>query len=170
MPTLADVYRAINALQAEGVVQSYAVGGGMAALFYAETTRTYDVDVFSVLEQHGLLVDLSGIYNWARERGFEARDEYLVMHGVPVQILVAREGLATEAVETANVLDYDGVPVRVMKPEYLVALYVQTGGAKRVARALDLFAEETLDRATLQTLLQRFDLLDKWAHAGGEVL
>lgn len=33
----------------EGVVLDYAVGGAMAVLFYAEPTRTYDVDVFALL-------------------------------------------------------------------------------------------------------------------------
>lgn len=170
MPTLADVYRAINSLHAEGLVENYAIGGGMAALFYAETTRTFDIDVFAVIPQSGLLVDLSAIYDWARNRGCEVRDEYIVMHGVPTQILAARAGLATEAVETANVLDYDGVPVRVMKPEYLVALYLETGGEKRRGRAHDLVAEDSLDRAALQTLLLRFNLGEKWARSGGESL
>ena len=35
MAAIADVYRALNAIQNEGIVEKYAVGGGMAALFYA---------------------------------------------------------------------------------------------------------------------------------------
>lgn len=170
MPTLADVYRAINALHTDGFVENYAIGGGMAALFYAETTRTFDIDVFALIPQSGLLVDLSAIYDWARSRGYEVRDEYIVMHGVPTQILAARAGLATEAVEMANVLDYDGVTVRVMKPEHLIALYIETGGDKRYRRARDLFAEDSLDRAALQHLLERHALLEKWAKMGGEPL
>lgn len=116
MASLADVYRALNEMQEEGTVEKYAVGGGMAALFYAETTRTYDVDVFVMIETPGIVVDLSRIYNWARAREYEVRDEYLIIHGVPVQILVAGKGLQTEAVETANVLEYDGFAVTVMQP------------------------------------------------------
>lgn len=170
MATIADVYRALNALHAEGLVQDYAIGGGMGALFYAETTRTFDVDAFAIIERKGLLVDLGAIYLWARGRGYEVRDEYIVMHGVPVQILAAREGLVTEAVETANVLDYDGVPVRVMKPEYLIALYVDTGGDKRFGRARDLFAEDSLNREQLEELLARYSLKEKWARSGDGTL
>ena len=61
----------------EKVVQRYAICGGTAALFYAETLRTYDIDIFVVLEQKGILVDISPVYNWARSRGYEVRDEHL---------------------------------------------------------------------------------------------
>ncbi len=37
--------------QHEGIVTQYAVGGATAVLFYAEPTRTYDLDVFVTLEQ-----------------------------------------------------------------------------------------------------------------------
>ncbi|HEX8464269.1 MAG TPA: hypothetical protein VF627_06580 [Abditibacterium sp.] len=170
MPTIADVYHAINALHSEGVVEDYAIGGGMAALFYAETTLTFDVDVFVLIPQSGLLIDLSPIYDWARTRNYEVRDEYLVMHGVPVQILIASPGLETEAIENANIISQADVPVRVMKPEYLIALYIKTGGDKRRGRARDLFAEESIDKTRLKDVLTRFDLLEKWRQNGGEEL
>ncbi len=39
--------------------------------FYAEPTRTYDLDVFVTLhgEHGGELVSLSSVYEWARGRG-----------------------------------------------------------------------------------------------------
>ena len=56
-------------------------------------------------------------------------------HGVPVQFLPAHNALAEAAVTTARTLDYDGVPVRVIDPEHLVALAFQAGGHKRRERA-----------------------------------
>ena len=68
MPTIADVYRALNALAEEKGGEKYAVCGGTAALFYdTETLRTYDIDVFVFLPRTGFLVDLSPIYTWARK-------------------------------------------------------------------------------------------------------
>ncbi len=133
MATIIDVYRVIDSMKTEGIVRNYAVGGGMAALFYSETTLIFDVDVFVSLTQEGWLIDLSPIYHWARQKGFEVRDEYLISHGVPVQILVANEGLETEAIECAQ--EMGASKVRVMKPEYLIALYIQTSGDKRRGRA-----------------------------------
>ncbi len=170
MASLADVYRVINEMKTEGIVEEYAIGGAMAALFYAETTPTFDVDVFVSIPQTGLLVDLSGIYNWARSRNYEVRDEYLMIHGLPVQVLAANPGLETEAIESANLLTYNGIAVRVMKPEYLIALYTQTGGSKRHGRAHDLFAEDALDPHRLKEILQRFDLTPLWFKNGGQPL
>jgi len=165
MATILDVYRTIDAMKAEGVVRNYAIGGGMAALFYCETTPTFDVDVFVSIEQDGLLIDLAPIYNWAREKGFEVRDEYLLLHGVPVQILVANGGLETEAIEQAE--EKGQSKVRVMRPEYLIALYIQTGGDKRRGRARDLFAEGTVSDARLQDVLSRYGLAEKWKSVEG---
>lgn len=158
---MADVYRALKAMQDEGIVEKYAIGGGMAALFYAETTATFDIDVFVLIAESGLLVDLSHIYDWARGRGYRIENEYLMVHDVPVQILVAGDGLQREAVETANLLDYDGVLVPVMKPEFLVLLYLAAGSSKRRGRASDLL-EAGADAKRIEELATRFGLQAQW--------
>ena len=170
MATIADVYRAIDEMETEGVVEDYAIGGGMAALFYAETTPTFDIDVFVIVPKQGLLIDLSSIYDWARNKGFEVREEYLILHGVPVQVLVANEGLETEAIKNAKMIPFGGFDVAVMKPEYLVALYIQTGGDKRRGRARDLFAQDAIDNEYLKDVLKRYNLIEKWHQNGGEEL
>src|SRR5690606_9805850 len=109
--------------------EKYAVCGGTAALFYAETTATFDIDLFVLIPQSGLLIDLSHIYQWAKLRGYAVEQEYLIIHGVPVQILVAGAGLEEEAVRTAAIIDYDGVSVTVVRPEFLVLLYLKAGGS-----------------------------------------
>lgn len=68
------------------------------------------------------LVSLEMFNEWARTRGFAADAEHILVHGVPVQFLPAYNALAEAAVTTARTLDYDGVPVRVINPEHLVAL------------------------------------------------
>lgn len=167
MTGLAKVYAELNALRDEGIVEAYAVGGGMAALFYAATTRTYDVDVFVLIPTSGFLVSLSKIYEWARDRNYEAHQEHIVIHCVPVQFLVASEGLQSEAIEHARALDYDGVPVRVIAPEYLAALYVIAGGSKRRGRARDLFEAGALDVDQLNKILDKYDLIQAWQDKGG---
>ena len=49
MSTLADVFRELNELTANGLVRTYAIGGATAVLFHAEPARTYDIDVFVVM-------------------------------------------------------------------------------------------------------------------------
>ena len=42
MANLTDVFRALNDLETDGVIQRYAIAGAMAFLFYTEPVRTYD--------------------------------------------------------------------------------------------------------------------------------
>jgi len=152
---LADVFRALNRLRDEGVILEYAIGGATAVLFYAEPTRTYDIDVFVNLRSaHGSrLVSLAPVYDWARAQGVVIDGEHLMLAGVPVQLLPAFTPLVDESIVTARVHEYEGVAVRVVGPEHLVALALQAGGARRRERAWQLIQSGTVDRETLSALL-----------------
>jgi hypothetical protein len=157
MATLADVFRQLNQLKADAVISDYAIGGATAMLFYTEPTRTYDVDVFVLGSvASGALAPLTPIYEWARERGFSENLEHVLIHGVPVQFILAHNPLAEEAVATAHVIDYDGVSVRVIAPEHLAALALQAGGARRRERAWQLLESENVDRTKLKELLTKY--------------
>ena len=155
MASLADVFREINALVTDGVIDEYAIGGATAVLFYAEPTRTYDVDVFVMLpvSSHQSLAPVSGLYETARRRGFPIDAEHILIHGVPVQFLPAHNALAAAAIRTARTFDYEGVAVRVIGPEHLVALALQAGGGRRRERAWLLLESGAVDRAALIALL-----------------
>ena len=161
MSTLADVFRELNELTASGLVRDYAVGGATAVLFYAEPARTYDIDVFVVMAPTApvSLVSLEPFYEWARTRDFPVDAEHILVHGVPVQFLPAHNALAEAAVATARTLDYDGVPVRVVDPEHLVALAFQAGGHKRRERAWQMLEVGVVDRQRLRTLLSAHGIM-----------
>lgn len=147
-------------MKREGIVDEYAVGGAMAAAFWAEPTATFDLDVFVKFQSSGILVSLQPIYDWAAKRGFPAKDEHIIVAGVPVQVIPAPDGLAAEAVATAVELDYAGQPMRVIRPEYLIALAI-SGSArtrKRVVRAAQLMDEARLDPDLLEDLVKRYTL------------
>ena len=78
--SLSDVFRVLTRLREEGIVTDYAVGGAMAVLFYAEPTRTYDVDVFALLPADTMesLAPLADIYRWAQREGFDLEGEHLM--------------------------------------------------------------------------------------------
>lgn len=156
--SLAGVFRTLNDMRERGLVVDYAIGGATAVLFYAEPTRTYDLDVFVLLPPDAAaepLASLSGIYAWARARGFGQEREHLMIAGVPVQFLPAYNALVEEAVTTARVHDYEGVDVRVVAPEPLAALALQAGGPRRRERAWQLVESGVVDRDALRALLTR---------------
>lgn len=156
MPALGDVFRVLNDMRADGVVSQYAIGGATAVLFYAEPTRTYDLEWFVILPaQDADLAPLSGIYQWAQAKGFATLGEHLLIHDVPVQFLPAHSVLVEEGVADAKELEYEGVKVRVIDPEHLVALALQAGGARRRERAWQLFEAGQIDRHRLRALFAR---------------
>ena len=77
-----------------------------------------------------------------------------------MQFLPAHNELADEAINTASSLDYRGVPVRIVRPEYLIALYLEPSArtAKRLERAAALRDSPNVDPARLQDILKRFKL------------
>lgn len=160
MDNVGKAIAAINDLRREGVVSDYALGGAIAIIFWSEPVATFDLDVFVLQEQTGPLVSLSTIYAWAAKRGYEEQAEHIVIAGVPVQIIPAHNELASEAVAEAVEMDYDGVPVRVIRPEYLVALYLEGSARtrKRLERVEGLLEAGSVDESKLKSLLERFKL------------
>lgn len=166
MPTLADVFRELNALKDEGVVEDYALGGAVATLFYAEAVRTYDVDVFVLVPgQADDLVTMSEVYAWAKRRGYSLRDQHILIHGTPVQFLGMTAGLEADAIRKAREFDYEGVTVRVMPPVHLAALYVLAGGAARRTRAAMLLDAGVATEGEIETLLRHHGRWDDWQTA-----
>jgi hypothetical protein len=156
---------AVEQLKGAGVVTDYAIGGAMALVFWTEPVATFDLDVFVVLPgDGGLLVSLDPIYRWASERGYAAEGEHLVIEGLPVQFIPSPSPLADEAIEQAASLDYDGVPVRVIRPEHLIALYLEPSArtAKRLQRVAALRDESAVDEERLTSILRRYNLDLPW--------
>jgi len=79
---------------------------------------------------------------------------------VPVQIIPAHNQLAEEAVTSAALLDFEGQPVRVIRPEHLIALYLEPSArtAKRLERVAALLEERTVNHELLEELLRRYKL------------
>lgn len=155
MASLADVFRVLTQMREEGVVTDYAIGGATAVLFYAEPTRTYDVDVFALLPSpdESPLVSMAPVYRWAESRGFAVDAEHLLVHGVPVQVLPAYSALVVDAIRTARMHEYQGVAVPVVDPEHLIALALQAGGGRRRERAWLLLRDGGVERSKLRALL-----------------
>jgi len=161
MPSFADALRVLNEMKDSGVVEDYAVAGAMAMAFWAEPIPTYDLDVLVFLPGNGAtIVSLAPLYDWAAGRGYKAQAEHVMVEGVPVQFLPAHNALAEEAIDRAVTLEYESVSVRVVRPEYLVALYLEPGARtlKRRERAAALMESSAFDRAALDDLLKRFGL------------
>ena len=152
-------------MKRDGVIAEYAIGGAMALVFWTEPVPTFDLDVFVLLPgETTLLVSLDPIYRWAAANGYGEEGEHILIEGIPVQFIPAHNPLADEAIEEAATLDHEGTPVRVMRPEHLIALYLEPSArtAKRLERVAMLLEEAAIDTERLDAILQRYHLERPW--------
>jgi len=161
MASFENTLRVVNAMKDTGIVADYAIAGAMALMFWIEPVPTFDLDVLVLLPPSAKpLVSLEPIYQWAAARGYAAEHEHLIIDGVPVQFLPSYSDLADEAIRTAVPRDYQGVDVRVVRPEYLVALYLVPSARtlKRRERAAALRDSAAIDSEQLAKVLARYNL------------
>lgn len=154
---LAEVLRAANALVAAGLIEDWALGGALAAIYYVEPFTTYDADIFFIPKDRGLTAGIPGIYAHLQSQGWQVEGEHLIIRGFPVQFLAAA-GLTEEAVREAEPFDYEGVPAKVFRAEHIVAIAAGVGRAKDKARIEQLFQQANLDQSRLEKILKRHDL------------
>src|SRR5947209_6348401 len=108
-------------MQADGIIDRYALGRAVGAMFYLEPFSTLDVDVFIELHaSEGLLVvDPTPIFHYLKEQGCVMEGQYVVIADSPVQFIPPGNPLAEEALNEAVDKDIQGTPARVFTAEHL---------------------------------------------------
>jgi len=154
---LAEVLRAANDLVTARLIENWALGGALAAIYYVEPFTTYDADIFFIPADKGLTAGIPAIYAYLQARGWQFEREHLLVKGFPVQFLAA-SGLTEEAVREAAQIDYEGVSARVFRAEHIVAIAASVGRAKDKARIEQLLQQADLDKTKLENILQRHNL------------
>ena len=153
----------LNQLEKEGIINRYAIGGGVASLFYAEPMLTYDMDVFVFLsaKESGLAL-LSSLHDPLRKLGYREDKEHVVIEGVPVQFIPAYNALVEEAVRRAKQVPYKDVKTKVLCPEHLAALMLQTGRPKDKMRLTLFLQQAKMNRQAFTKIINRHGLKEKW--------
>lgn len=153
----------INELKAKGLIEDYAIGGGIATIFYVEPFLTYDLDVFiipSKKEKKKNLILLSPIFNYLEDKGYYWRGEHIIIEGIPVQFIPA-DKLEEEAVRKAKQMKYKRVKTKVMTPEYLTSILLRAGRKKDMEKVEKLFQQAKVDMKKLKGILHKHGLSEK---------
>jgi hypothetical protein len=154
---LADVLRAANELVSAGLIKDYALGGALAAIYYTEPFTTYDADIIFVASDTTLAAGMPAIYSHLQSKGWRVEREHLLIKDFPVQFLAA-SGLTEESVRNAVPIEFEGVPAKVFRPEYIIAIAASVGRHKDLARIEQLMSQTTIDEALLDDILRRYNL------------
>lgn len=154
---LADVLRAANDLVSAGLIEDYALGGALAAIYYTEPITTYDADIIFVASDKTLSAGIPAIYSHLQSKGWRIEREHLLLRNFPVQFLAA-SGLTEEAVREGRLVQFEGVPAKVFRPEYIIAVAASVGRHKDFARIEQMLDQVKIDKALLDDILGRYNL------------
>ena len=97
-----------------------------------------------------------------RQRGFQPEGEAVRVGAWPVQFIPVFSPLTEEAVLEAQTGDIDGVPLRVVRAEYLAVIALSVGRAKDFARVLALRESGAVTDREISSLASRHGLAPVW--------
>jgi len=92
----------------------------------------------------------------------EFENEGIVVEGWPVQFLPTTTALEQEAYVNAQVIDVEGIPVRVARPEHLFAIMLKVGREKDIARIAMFLSQDAVQLSALEEVISRHGLSEKW--------
>jgi hypothetical protein len=159
------VFQLLNDMVREGEVVNYAIGGAIGAVFYVEPFATQDIDVFVMMktDASGLVTTIPG-WDYLKAHGYTTmRGEAIVVEDWPVQFIPVSNALEEEAFLNAATLDFEGVPVRVVLAEHLVAIMLRTARLKDLARVEMFLSQSAVDQSLLLDIVRRHKLEKQWA-------
>lgn len=161
----AAAIRTLDAMRADGVIAEYAIGGAMAFIYWDEPVTTQDVDVVLVVTAETHPLDpLRPVLDWLAAHEIHLQGEHAMIGGVPVQFMPAWDALVADAVSNAATVPYDDTDanaptMRVVRPEYLIAMWEMDAAAnspRRRERAARLIEAGTATREAVDALKEKF--------------
>ena len=152
----------LNEIQSAGVIQNYALFGATAQMRYTEPVATLDADVLVAVSSSDRIDVLNGLYAFCAARGYHPEGEAIRVGAWPVQFVPVFSPLTREAMEQAETADFEGVPFRVVRADYLAVIALSVGRAKDCARILALLESDSVSREEIERLAVRHGLAEAW--------
>ena len=152
----------LNEMVGQGIIADYAVFGAVAQMRYTEAVVTLDADILVAVAEPDKLDVLSPIYAFCREHGYLPEGEAIRVGDWPVQFIPAFSKLTREAIRDAETGDLDGIPLRVIRADYLAVIALSVGRAKDFARVLALREAGAVTDKEISDLAMRHNLTSEW--------
>jgi len=150
---LPNVLTELNALVRLGIIRDYAIGGGYAVMYYGIPYSTFDLDVLIVL---GSDEDFHELYNYYRQKGNKIEEVYIYIADMAVHFLPNYiSPLFSNAIKEAQRIKVNGIPSKVVRVEYLIALLLTAFRPKDKIHIIELV--KSADMPLLNEILRRFD-------------
>lgn len=167
---ISEFHQAIDVLEsacgAEGI-DGYALIGGLAVSVWSTPRATEDIDIL-VLVAHDK--GLESFTEALRTKGIEFQlhrgsvDDPVPLlvtaeiAGIPLDCIIATKKWEAEAVQRAVGIEFMGKTVRVLAPEYLIAMKLKAGGPQDLLDAARIVEQSKYDRELLDALAKRLQV------------
>lgn len=162
-----NVIHTLDEMVRDGVIEDYVVGGATAVLYFSiPHFITEDIDIFIYLKSQpaSSLIDVSLIYNYLiTKKNARIQGEYIIVDGFPIQFLVPYDELSKEAFANAIPITSENMRFKIFSIEYSMAIMIQLGKEKYIERVRTLVRHRLFDEKKLESLLEKFSLVSKWA-------
>jgi hypothetical protein len=170
---LRQTLEVLNGMVTAAVIDTYAIGGAVAAFYYIEASSTDDLDILvsfeDVNESQSGLVTLGPIISYLAARGYtEWRAEGIVIEGWPVQFLPVADALDADMLAAATDIELEvetGAPpvaTRILSAEHVIANAVRIGRPKDINRIAQFIEEAAYNFDSLRVILENHQLVAKW--------
>ena len=159
---LKRVFKIINRMSQKGILKNYAIGGAIATIYYTEPFATKDIDIFFIPPEREGLILLTPFYDFLLKKGYRTYKEYIMIGDTPIQFIPASTELEKEAVENAILVKYRNIGVRVLRPEYLVAIFLRVYRPKDRDKLIRLLDQAKINKTVLRNVLTRHNLDKKF--------
>jgi len=154
----------LNNLKDMVLIKDYAIGGGIATIFYTEPVFTYDLDVFVIVKSkpNEKIISLAPIYDYLTSKGYSWKGEHIIIEGLPVQFIPVESGIEREAIDNARDITYNGIKTKILSAEYLIVIALKVGRRKDFEKITRLFEQSKIDKSVLEKMLKKHGLSDKF--------
>ncbi|MFQ5639816.1 MAG: hypothetical protein ACE5IR_17695 [bacterium] len=127
-----------------------------------------NVDIFFIPpEEQGLLV-LTPFYEFCTRKGYKTYKEYILIDKTPIQFLPAATSLEKEAVQHAVSVKYKNIQIKILRPEYLIAIFLYVLRLKDREKIVRLLEQTEIDQKLLSDILTRHGLKETFENFRGE--
>ena len=158
-----EIAKLLGEMAEAGIITDYALFGATAQMRYTTPVATVDADVLVAVPGPEKLDPLSPLYAFCASRGYVAEGEAVRVGEWPLQFMPVFSRLTREAVEQADTVDFEGVPLRTVRADYLAVIALSVGRAKVLARILALLESKSVTPDAVGALAQKHGLADAWS-------
>ncbi|MEA1964015.1 MAG: hypothetical protein U9O41_02685 [Candidatus Aerophobetes bacterium] len=156
------IFKVINEMHQKGILKDYAIGGAVATIYYTEPFSTKDIDIFFIHPEKEKVILLTPFYDFLLKKGYKTYKEYIMIGGTPIQFIPASTELEKDAVENAILVKYRNIDVKILRPEYLIAIFLKVYRPKDRDKLIKLLDQANIDKTFLSDILEKHNLDKKF--------